>query len=75
MMDGGIRRGSHVLKALPVGAKPVGSGRYNLFPPAAAGQAGVERALGLTRDELTRDMKLMGCNSIGQLSRANLRSR
>ena len=75
MMDGGVQRGTHVLKALSLGAKAVGVGRYYLFPLAAAGQAGVERALGLMREELERDMKLMGCNSVGQLSRGNLRFR
>jgi L-lactate dehydrogenase (cytochrome) len=53
----------------------VGIGRYYLFPLAAAGQAGVERALTLLRAELERDMKLMGCTSIAELSRANLRFR
>jgi L-lactate dehydrogenase (cytochrome) len=75
MMDGGVRRGTHVLKALSLGAKAVGVGRYYLFPLAVAGQAGVERALGLMRAEIERAMKLMGCSSIGQLSRANLRFR
>jgi L-lactate dehydrogenase (cytochrome) len=75
LMDGGIQRGGHVLKALSVGAKAVGVGRYYLYALAAAGQAGVERALGLMQTELERDMKLMGCTSIGQLSRANLRFR
>jgi L-lactate dehydrogenase (cytochrome) len=75
LMDGGVRRGSHVLKALSVGAKAVGVGRYYLFPLAAAGQAGVERALGLMRTEIERDMKLMGCTAISQLSRDNLRFR
>lgn len=75
MMDGGIQRGTHVLKALSLGAKAVGLGRYYLYPLAAAGQPGVERALGLLRAELERDMKLMGCTSISQLSRANLRFR
>jgi len=75
MMDGGVRRGTHVLKALSLGAKAVGVGRYYLFPLAAAGQAGVERALSLVRTEIERDMKLMGCSSISQLSRANLRFR
>jgi L-lactate dehydrogenase (cytochrome) len=75
MMDGGIQRGTHVLKALSLGAKAVGVGRFYLFPLAAAGQAGVERALGLMRTELERGMKLMGCTSIGQLSRDNLRFR
>jgi len=75
MMDGGVRRGSHVLKALSLGAKAVGIGRYYLFPLAAAGRPGVEQALGLMRTEIERDMKLMGCSSVGQLSRANLRFR
>jgi L-lactate dehydrogenase (cytochrome) len=75
LMDGGVQRGSHVLKALSVGAKAVGVGRYYLYPLAAAGQAGVERALELMRTEIERDMKLMGCTDISQLSRDNLRFR
>ena len=75
MMDGGIQRGTHVLKALSLGAKAVGIGRYYLFPLAAAGQPGVERALGHLRTEIERGMKLMGCASISQLSRENLRFR
>jgi L-lactate dehydrogenase (cytochrome) len=75
LMDGGIQRGGHVLKALSLGAKAVGVGRYYLYPLAAAGQAGVERALGLMQTELIRDMKLMGCTSVSQLSRDNLRFR
>ena len=75
IMDGGVQRGTHVLKALSLGAKAVGVGRYYLYPLAAAGQAGVERALGLLRAEIERDMKLMGCNAIDQLSRDNVRLR
>jgi L-lactate dehydrogenase (cytochrome) len=75
LMDGGVQRGTHVLKALSLGAKAVGVGRYYLYPLAAAGQAGVERALGLLRNEIERDMKLMGCTAMGQLSRDNLRFR
>ena len=75
LMDGGVQRGSHVLKALSLGAKAVGIGRYYLYPLPASGQAGVERALGLLRAEIERDMKLMGCTVIGQLSRDNLRFR
>lgn len=75
LMDGGIQRGTHVLKALSLGAKAVGVGRYYLFPLAAAGRLGVERALGIMRTEIERDMKLMGFTSIKQLSRANLRFR
>ena len=75
LVDSGFQRGTHVLKALSIGAKAVGVGRQYLFPLAAAGQAGVERALGLMRTEIERDMKLMGCTSIDQLSRENLRFR
>lgn len=75
MLDSGVTRGSHVLKALSLGAKAVGLGRYYLFPLAAAGQPGVERALGLMRDELIRDMRLMGRTKVDQLSRDNLRFR
>jgi len=75
MMDGGVQRGTHVLKALSLGAKAVGIGRYYLFPLAAAGRAGVDRALSLMKAELERGMKLMGCRSPAELSRANLRFR
>ena len=73
IMDGGVQRGTHVLKALSLGAKAVGLGRYYLFPLAAAGRPGVEKALGLMQAEIERDMRLMGCSSISQLSRENLR--
>jgi L-lactate dehydrogenase (cytochrome) len=75
IIDGGIQRGTHVLKALSLGAKAVGLGRFYLYPLAAAGQPGVERALGIMRAEIERGMKLMGCTTIGQLSRENLRFR
>ncbi len=75
IMDSGVQRGTHVLKALSLGAKAVGLGRYYLFPLAAAGRPGVERALNQMRIEVERDMKLMGRTSIAQLSRSNLRFR
>lgn len=75
MMDGGVRRGTHVLKALSLGTKAVGLGRYYLFPLAAAGQRGVERALELMHIEIERGMKLMGCTSVSELTRRNLRFR
>jgi L-lactate dehydrogenase (cytochrome) len=73
--DGGIRRGTHILKALSLGAKACSGGRAYLYALAAAGRPGVERALGLSREELVRDMKLMGCRSVGELGRHNLRFR
>ena len=52
IMDSGIQRGSHVLKALSLGAKAVGGGRFYLYALAAAGQLGVERALELMKQEI-----------------------
>ena len=75
IMDSGIQRGTHVLKALSLGAKAVGGGRFYLFALAAAGQMGVERALELMRLEIERDMRLMGVSSLSELSRENLRFR
>ena len=73
--EGGVQRGTHVLKALSIGAKACAGGRLYLYALAAAGQKGVERALTLLKNEIERDMKLMGCNSINQLSRSNLNFR
>jgi len=73
--DGGVSRGSHVLKALSVGAKACSGGRLYLYALAAAGQPGVERALAKLRDEIERDMKLMGVKSVSELNRDNLRWR
>ncbi len=75
MIDGGIQRGSHVLKALSLGAKAVGLGRYYLYALAAAGQPGIERALSQLKAELLRDMRLMGARKISDLTRDNLRFR
>ena len=75
LFDSGVQRGTHVLKALSLGAKAVGVGRFYLYALSAAGQPGVEHALELMRTELERDMKLMGCTSIDQLSSNNLRFR
>ena len=75
IMEGGIQRGTHILKALSIGAKACAGGRMYLYALAAAGQNGVEKALGIYRDELERDMKLMGCTKIRDLSRKNLRFR
>ncbi len=75
IMDSGVQRGTHVLKALSLGAKAVGGGRSYLFPLAAAGQPGVERALELMRAEIVRGMQLMGCKTVSDLSRKNLKFR
>ena len=73
--EGGVQRGTHVLKALSVGAKAVSGGRLYLYALAAAGQAGVERALGNFKTEIERDMRLMGVQRIDELGRGNLRRR
>jgi len=66
--DGGIRRGTHVLKALARGATACSIGRPYLFGLAAGGQAGVAKVLELLRAEIERDMGLIGCRNIGEIS-------
>ena len=73
--EGGIRRGTHVLKALSLGAKACSGGRMYLYALAAGGQKGVERIIGKLRDEIERDMILMGVSNIEDLSRKNLKFR
>lgn len=73
--DGGIRRGTHVLKALAAGASACSGGRMYLYALAAAGQPGVEKALGNLQREIERDMKLMGVTRVDQLNRDMLRYR
>jgi L-lactate dehydrogenase (cytochrome) len=73
--DGGVRRGTHVLKALAAGADCASGGRLYLYALAAAGQAGVERAVMLLKEEIERDMKLMGVKSVAELNRERLRWR
>ncbi|MEX0902507.1 MAG: alpha-hydroxy acid oxidase [Pseudohongiellaceae bacterium] len=73
--DGGIRRGTHVLKALAAGAKACSGGRFYLYALAAASQPGVERTLNNLRTEIERDMKLMGITRLSQLNRDMLRYR
>ena len=67
IVDGGIRRGTHVLKAMAMGATACSGGRMYLYALAGAGPAGVDRAMGLLRDEIERDMRLMGCASMAEL--------
>ena len=75
LFDGGVQRGTHIIKALSLGAKAVGIGRGYLFPLAAGGQQGVHRALQIFKDEMRRDMQLLGKASIADLSKTNLRYR
>ena len=73
--EGGIRRGTHILKALSLGAKACSGGRMYLYALAVGGQKGVERALGNLKKEIERDMILMGVSNINQLSRKNIKFR
>ncbi|MGH8223055.1 MAG: alpha-hydroxy acid oxidase [Woeseiaceae bacterium] len=75
IVDGGIRRGTHVLKALAMGATACSGGRCYLYALAAAGTRGVERALSLLRSEIERDLLLMGCRSVRELTRQMLARR
>ena len=71
--DGGVRRGTHIVKALALGANAVSIGRAYLYTLAAGGQAGVERGLFLLQDELRRSMALLGCDSLSKLDRRYVR--
>lgn len=73
--DGGIRRGTHILKAIAAGATACSGGRMYLYALAAAGEAGVRRIMGTLQDEIIRDMKLMGVRSIGDINGSMLRWR
>ena len=75
ILDGGVRRGTHVLKAIAAGAKACSGGRMYLYSLAAAGQPGVEKALQNLRTEIERDMKLLGVTNIAQIDRTMLRYR
>ncbi len=67
LMDGGIRRGADVVKALCIGARAVLIGRAYAYGLAAAGQAGVARALEILRDDIERTLRLLGCPSVSKL--------
>ena len=71
--DGGIRRGTHILKAISKGANACSGGRLYLYALASGGEEGVTQSINNLKSELTRDMKLMGLTKISQLSKHNLR--
>ncbi len=73
LLDGGIRRGTDVLKALALGARACMIGRPYLYGLSTAGEAGVSRALDILRNELTRDLALLGCQTPAQVSAQHLR--
>jgi (S)-mandelate dehydrogenase len=67
MVDGGIRRGGHVVKALALGARAVLVGRATLYGACAAGEAGALRALEILKEELVRAMRLCGARSTAEI--------
>ncbi len=71
--DGGIRRGTHILKAISKGANACSGGRLYLYALASGGEEGVTQSINNLKSELTRDMKLMGLTKISQLCKDNLR--
>ena len=75
ILDGGVRRGTHVLKSMAMGATAASGGRLYLYALAAAGQDGVERALTILKEEIERAMRLMGITCVQQLNRDRLRFR
>lgn len=75
LMDGGIRRGADIVKALALGAKGVMIGRGYAYGMAAAGEAGIERALEIFRADLLRTMKLLGCKSVAEIDASYIQKR
>ena len=75
MMDGGIRRGTDVLKALALGAQFVFVGRPFLYAAAIGGEAGVRHGIRLLSEEIERDMALLGITTLAQMTRERIRQR
>jgi L-lactate dehydrogenase (cytochrome) len=69
-MDGGIRRGTDIAKAICLGARAVLCGRAYAYGLAAAGEAGVDRAIDILRTDLDRTLRLLGCPSVSALDRS-----
>jgi L-lactate dehydrogenase (cytochrome) len=70
LMDGGIRRGGDIVKAICLGARAVMVGRAYAYGLGAAGEAGVERAIAILRADLKRTLALLGCESLAELNRS-----
>jgi len=69
LMDGGIRRGTDIAKAICLGARAVLCGRAYAYGLAAGGEAGVDRAIEILRADLERTLRLLGCPSVAALDR------
>jgi L-lactate dehydrogenase (cytochrome) len=74
ILDSGIRRGTHVVKALARGAKACAIGRPYLYGLAAGGEEGVSHVLNILRTEIERDMRILGCTKISDISDRHIRS-
>jgi isopentenyl diphosphate isomerase/L-lactate dehydrogenase-like FMN-dependent dehydrogenase len=74
LMDGGVRRGSDIAKAICLGARAVLIGRAYAYGLAAAGEAGVGRAIKILKDDLNLTLTLLGCPSIDRLDETYLRA-
>ena len=75
LMDGGIRRGSDIVKAVCLGARAVLIGRAYAYGLAAAGQSGVVRVLEILRNDVERTLRLLGCPSVAALDRSYVETR
>jgi isopentenyl diphosphate isomerase/L-lactate dehydrogenase-like FMN-dependent dehydrogenase len=75
LVDGGVRRGTDVVKAIALGASAVLIGRPYIWGLAAEGEAGVRRVLAMLRAEFELAMALTGCRSVGEITRDHVRMR
>ena len=73
ILEGGVRRGVHVLKALALGATACSAGRPYLFGLGAEGEAGVDKALEILRTDIDRDIRILGCRNIEEVDSARIR--
>lgn len=73
ILEGGVRRGVHVLKALALGARVVSFGRPYLYALGAGGEAGVDQALNFFKTDVERDMRLLGCRNVSEIDRSRIR--
>ena len=73
IMDGGVRRGTHILKALSIGAKACMGGRAYLYGLAAGGEEGAYRSLNLLKEEVRNNMILLGTNTIKDIASSELK--
>jgi L-lactate dehydrogenase (cytochrome) len=73
ILEGGVRRGVHILKALALGAKACSFGRPYLWGLGAGGESGVKRALQILRDDVERDMRILGCRNVREVNSARIR--